>query len=146
MPAHAVFQILINIWSGGCNPQLYYALPTLFALELVGLFICAVGVYRRCHYAVIAEEVAEAAFKDRISVALAAERRLMEERKKSVAEGSDEIAAEEKREENELENAIRDEDEKLQKRHTRAEKDCNYGPTFSLAYNTDALDSSIDRK
>lgn len=146
MPAHEVFQILIDIWSGGCNPQLYYALPTLFALEIVGLLICAVGVYRRCHYAVIAEEAAEAAFKDRISVALAAERRLIEERKKSVAEGSDEIAAEEEREEKELEDVIRDEDKKLQRRHTRAEKDCNYGPKFSLAYNNDASDSSIDKK
>ena len=146
MPAHEVFQILIDIWSGGCNPQLYYALPTLFALEIVGLFICAVGVYRRCHYAVVAEEAAEAAFKDRVSVALAAERRLMEERKKSVAEGSDEIAAEEKREENELEDVIREEDKELRRRHTRAEKDCNYGPKFSLAYNNDNSESSIDTK
>ena len=104
------------------------------------------GVYRRCHYAVVAEEAAEAAFKDRVSVALAAERRLMEERKKSVAEGSDEIAAEEKREENELEDVIREEDKELRRRHTRAEKDCNYGSKFSLAYNNDTSESSIDTK
>jgi Protein of unknown function (DUF3533) len=146
LPAHEVFQILIDIWSGGCNPQLYYALPVLFVLELVGLFLCAVGVYRRCHYAVVVEEAAEAAFRDRVSVAMAAEKKLAEERKQHAAEGSDDIAAEDKREANELEDVIREEDKELQRRHTKATKDCHYGPSFPLAYNNDPSDSSVDTK
>ena len=49
-------------------------------------------------------------------------------------------------EENELEDVIREEDKELQRRHTRAEKNCNYGPKFSLAYNNDNSESSIDTK
>ncbi|RAL04254.1 SNG1 family protein [Aspergillus ibericus CBS 121593] len=56
LPAHSVFQVMVDIWSGGCNPQLDYALPVLFAYEVVGLVVSTVGVYRRAHYAVLAEE------------------------------------------------------------------------------------------
>ncbi|OJJ42389.1 hypothetical protein ASPZODRAFT_76941 [Penicilliopsis zonata CBS 506.65] len=56
LPAHSVFQVLVDIWSGGCNPQLDYALPVLFVYELVGLALSVLGVYRRTHYAVLARE------------------------------------------------------------------------------------------
>ncbi|OOF98430.1 hypothetical protein ASPCADRAFT_128578 [Aspergillus carbonarius ITEM 5010] len=56
LPAHNTFQIMVDIWSGGCNPQLAYALPVLFAYEVVGLVVSTVGVYRRAHYAVLAQE------------------------------------------------------------------------------------------
>ncbi|CAI7619698.1 unnamed protein product [Penicillium palitans] len=52
LPAHAVFQVLINIWSGGCNPLLY-ALPVLFVYEILGVIFSSIGVYRRAHYASI---------------------------------------------------------------------------------------------
>ncbi|KAH7178956.1 uncharacterized protein B0J16DRAFT_402281 [Fusarium flagelliforme] len=42
-PAHELYQVLIDIWSRGCNPQLHYALPILFAWELVGLILSALG-------------------------------------------------------------------------------------------------------
>jgi hypothetical protein len=93
---------------------------------------------------VIVEEAAAAAFRDKVSVAIAAEKKLEEERKQHAAEGSDDIAAEEKREENELGNIIREEDKELQRRHTQAAKDCHYGPAFPLAYNNDPSDSSVD--
>ncbi|PMD55459.1 uncharacterized protein K444DRAFT_617175 [Hyaloscypha bicolor E] len=145
MPAHEVFQTLIHIWSKGCNPQLYYALPTLFVLELVGLLLGVVGVYRRCHYAVVVEEAADAAFRDRVAVALATEKRLAVERKQRIAEGgSEDVIEEEKREEEELEDVIREEDKSLQRKHTKVAQDCRYGPAFPLAFNNDPSDSSVN--
>jgi hypothetical protein len=139
-----VFQVLLDIWSRGCNPQLYYALPVLFSLEVVGLVLGAMGVYRRCHYAVIVEEAQEAAFKDRVAVAIAAEKKIAEERRQNAAEGSEDAAAEEKREEEVLGGVIRKEDKELQKRSSRAAAECNYGPTFSLAFSNNQDGSSED--
>lgn len=141
MPAHEVFQTAIDIWSGGCNPQLYYALPILFVLEIIGLVLGAVGVYRRCHYAVIAEEAADAAFRDRVRVAVALERKVIEERRQNATEESDEIAVQEKREEAEIDSAIRTEDKKLQRQHTKAAQDCNFGPSFPIPFKDESSDS-----
>lgn len=66
LPAHSIFNILVDIWSRGCNPQLYYALPVLFVYEIVGLTLSSIGVYRRSHYAVIKQEVEEKACQDRV--------------------------------------------------------------------------------
>ncbi|KAL4993270.1 hypothetical protein BDV10DRAFT_179457 [Aspergillus recurvatus] len=71
LPAHAVFNVLIDIWSGGCNPQLYYALPVLFAYELSSGILSGIGVYRRAHYAVIDSEREEKAWQERIANAVA---------------------------------------------------------------------------
>jgi hypothetical protein len=73
MPAHEVYQVLVDIWSRGCNPSLHYALPILFALELSGMVLSALGVHRRCHYAIIKEETEQKAFKMRIDAAVALE-------------------------------------------------------------------------
>lgn len=70
LPAHAVFQVLINIWSGGCNPQLYYALPVLFVYEILGVIFSSIGVYRRAHYASIKAETEEKACEERVAAAL----------------------------------------------------------------------------
>ncbi|KAL9616694.1 MAG: hypothetical protein Q9160_008447 [Pyrenula sp. 1 TL-2023] len=66
MPAHAVYRVLMDVWSGGCDPQLYYALPVLFAEEVAGLLLSAIGVYRRCHYALLAEENQEEALRKKV--------------------------------------------------------------------------------
>ncbi|KAJ6120815.1 hypothetical protein N7523_005095 [Penicillium sp. IBT 18751x] len=71
LPAHSIFSILIDIWSRGCNPQLYYALPVLFVYEILGLILSSIGVYRRSHYAVLKQEVEEKSLQDRISAAIA---------------------------------------------------------------------------
>ncbi|KAJ5874867.1 uncharacterized protein N7529_003297 [Penicillium soppii] len=71
LPAHAIFQVLIDIWSGGCNPQLYYALPVLFVYEVLGVILSSIGVYRRAHYASIKAETEEKACEDRVAAALA---------------------------------------------------------------------------
>ncbi|OBT56128.1 hypothetical protein VE04_02790 [Pseudogymnoascus sp. 24MN13] len=74
LPAHEAYEALTNNWSSGCNPHLYYALPILFAYEVIGLAATAIGVYRRCHFAVVAEEAAQEAMRLRIEVALKLER------------------------------------------------------------------------
>jgi hypothetical protein len=47
LPAHEAYSILIQIWSGGCNNQLYRALPILFAWEVVGLTGSVLGMFYR---------------------------------------------------------------------------------------------------
>lgn len=75
LPAHAAYEVLTDIWSNGCNPHLYYALPVLFAYEVVGLTLTSIGVYKRCHNAVIVEETTKEAMRLRVEAALKAERR-----------------------------------------------------------------------
>ncbi|CAI7591838.1 unnamed protein product [Penicillium glandicola] len=70
VPAHAVFQVLIDIWSSGCNPQLYHALPVLFVYEILGIILSTIGVYRRAHYACIKQETDEMAFQERVAAAV----------------------------------------------------------------------------
>jgi hypothetical protein len=69
-----LYHTLIDIWSGGCNPQLHIALPILFSLEIVSFSLCSLGVYRRCHYAVVAEEIEQKAFREKLDAALSFER------------------------------------------------------------------------
>ncbi|KAL4734489.1 hypothetical protein BDV11DRAFT_198120 [Aspergillus similis] len=71
LPAHACFNILIDVWSGGCNPQLGYALPVLFAYELSSGTLSGIGVYRRAHYAVITAEREEKSLQEKIANAIA---------------------------------------------------------------------------
>ena len=73
LPAHAIYQVLTDIWSGGCNPQLGYALPVLFAWEGVGLVLSGLGVFRRCHYATIADERQARELAERVEDAVAVE-------------------------------------------------------------------------
>lgn len=57
VPANEVYRVLIDIWSGGCNPKLHIALPVLFSWEIIGLLLSSIGVFRRCHMAVVGEDV-----------------------------------------------------------------------------------------
>ncbi|CAG8974258.1 hypothetical protein HYALB_00009747 [Hymenoscyphus albidus] len=93
MPAHEVYQILVDIWSGGCNPTLRYSMPILFAYEVSGLFLSGLGVHRRCHFAVIREENEKAVFEAKIEAALGFERGKRGEREReSMSGGRDERA------------------------------------------------------
>ncbi|KAJ5619387.1 hypothetical protein N7510_003371 [Penicillium lagena] len=76
LPAHSVFQVLIDIWSRGCNPQLNYALPVMFAYEVVGLVLSSIGVYRRAHYASVKQEADEKQFQERVEAAIAEQEEL----------------------------------------------------------------------
>lgn len=82
IPAHEVFSILIDIWSGGCEPTLRYSLPVLFALEISSMTLSSLGVYRRAHYAVLAEEHKQKEFKERVDAAMATERKHDQRRRK----------------------------------------------------------------
>jgi hypothetical protein len=142
LPAHEVYQVLTDIWSRGCNPQLHIALPVLFALELIGLLLSGMGVYRRCHYAVLAQEGEEKAFHERVEVALSLERKRDQDREQERKEAEDGVqpdkeaeARTETREKEDIEKAIRAEDESLQRRKTRRESQAvNFGPSFDLAF------------
>ncbi|KAL7948766.1 hypothetical protein V8C42DRAFT_312276 [Trichoderma barbatum] len=74
LPAHAAYELLTDNWSNGCNPHLSYALPVLLAYELIGLFLTGIGVYKRCHNAVIMEETTKEAMRLRMEAALELER------------------------------------------------------------------------
>ncbi|GME48641.1 hypothetical protein GTA08_BOTSDO00135 [Neofusicoccum parvum] len=76
LPAHEVFQVLVDVWPRGCNPQLRHALPVLFAYEVVGLASSVWGAWRRCHYAVIAEEAQEKSLMTKVEERLAVERQV----------------------------------------------------------------------
>lgn len=141
IPSYEVHQVLIDIWSGGCNPKLHFALPILFAWELIGLVGSALGVYRRCHYAVIAEAAGEKAFREKVDAAIASEKKrgqerdgMMETRRSSgVVEGGPgeqgTEAAEEADERVKVEDAIRTESKTLKREKT---KSCNFGPSFGF--------------
>lgn len=79
LPTHAVYNVLVDIWSGGCNPTLDYALPVMFAYELSSLSLSLLGVYRRSHFGFIALENEEKAFQEKIATALAEAQKEAEE-------------------------------------------------------------------
>jgi hypothetical protein len=60
----------MDIWSGGCNPQLNYALPVLFSWEILGLALRSIGVYRRAHFAALKEEADDKTMQERIAAAV----------------------------------------------------------------------------
>lgn len=48
LPAHEVWQVLIQIWSGGAVDRLYQALPILFTWEIVFLPLAVMALNHRC--------------------------------------------------------------------------------------------------
>lgn len=51
LPAHEVYQMLVQIWSNGCQDQSYRTLPILFAWWIAGLSIAFYSTKRRCQRA-----------------------------------------------------------------------------------------------
>lgn len=134
MPAHEVYITLIDIWSGGCNPHLSYSLPILFALEVLGWLLSALGIYRRCHYAVVAEMAQEDAFQERLNAAMAFERKHDEETR-AILEGTQDVILETKtaeRNRQELGDMIEKGNEEQASKDRRASQACNFGPSFDL--------------
>lgn len=151
-PAHELYQVLIDIWSRGCNPQLHYALPILFTWELVTLILSALGVFRRCHFAMLGEELQEKEFKERLDAAVAFEMVRMNEMKqkhpepakpesegepketlseKAISEGGDEeeIVREE------LALVLEQVNTRQRREQEKASATCNFGPAFNLPFN-----------
>ena len=56
LPSHEAYQVLIQIWSGGCNNRLYRALPIMFSWWIVGVPIAVYAMQHRCRTAVAAQE------------------------------------------------------------------------------------------
>jgi len=154
-PAHEVFQVLTDIWSGGCNPQLHYALPILFAWELVSLVLSGLGVFRRCHFATLGEEMQAKEFKERLDVAVGfemardARQRRPELAKPGVERALSELESKPEMSENvDEEEAVREEladiiervNTKQRRDHERAGTACNFGPSFNLPFNQESGD------
>ncbi len=154
LPAHAVYQVLTDIWSGGCNPQLAYALPVLFAWELVGLVVSGLGVFRRCHYATVAEERQVMEFEERVDAAVALEMAKMEgernaarlehedEAKSEGVDGHDFVAGHARENEDDSEAfraQLADVMERVNTRQRREHEQegvpCDFGPSFGLPFN-----------
>jgi hypothetical protein len=47
VPAYELYQVLVDIWSHGCNPTVYRSLPILLSWWLVGIFAFLAGMRRR---------------------------------------------------------------------------------------------------
>lgn len=147
-PAHEVYQILLDIWSRGCNPTLHYALPILFALEVSGLFISALGIHRRCHYAVIKEENEKKAFQNHLDTALAFELGKRSEdrtqRRESVVQGVESDEKTERTETDEERDVEKDREElaqvitradnELRRAQTTASRGISFGPAFGFEF------------
>ncbi|KAF5711120.1 nitrosoguanidine resistance SNG1 [Fusarium mundagurra] len=152
-PAHEVYQVLTNIWSRGCNPQLRYALPILFGWEVTAFLLSALGVYRRSHYAMLGEEQQDKDFKERLDAAVAFEmakiRQATEERGEPLKEKT--LSTEQGKHSDvpdsqgvDEEGTVREElAEVLESVKTRQERErgmenldnvCSFGPAFELPF------------
>lgn len=61
LPSHEAYQVLIQIWSGGCNNRLYRALPIMFSWWIVGVPIAVYAMQHRCRTALAAQEALDRA-------------------------------------------------------------------------------------
>ncbi|KGO72671.1 protein of unknown function DUF3533 [Penicillium italicum] len=61
LPSHEAYQVLIQIWSGGCNNRLSRALPIMFSWWIVGVPIAVYAMKYRCKVAVAAQEALDSA-------------------------------------------------------------------------------------
>jgi uncharacterized membrane-anchored protein len=59
LPSHEAYQVLVQVWSGGCNNRLYQALPIMFAWWVVGFPLAVYGMQYRCKEAVKAQRMTE---------------------------------------------------------------------------------------
>lgn len=49
IPAHELYQVLIEIWSDGCNNRLYHALPILFSWWISLFALSFLSLAFKCH-------------------------------------------------------------------------------------------------
>lgn len=157
-PAHEVYQVLMDIWSGGCNPHLRYALPILFSWWVCGLVLSGLGVYRRSHYAVLKEQEEARQFQQKLDVAVAWEREqekehrqrehdstpaqdndgdsatVGDEYKKPIERFSGEADDSDPEMRAELARAITREEHRLRREQSREDDAMRLGPMFSLPF------------
>lgn len=148
LPAHEVYQVLLDIWSGGCNPQLYYALPIMFSWWVLAVSLSALGVFRRCHYATLGQEQQEKQFQERLDAAMEFERKREREaqeastaaeaqmEKKVTSPGEQEDTdAEVQRE---LAEVISRTNSRIRREQRRESRTCSFGPAFSVAFGNES--------
>jgi len=156
MPAHEIYQILVDIWSRGCNPRLHVALPVMFAWEVASFSLSALGVFRRSHYAELEQERAAAQFQERLDAAVEFQRTRSGKLREAEAEKQSAGAAREadgdklKRDNTEedgelrhgLAEVISHEDRKAYRAQRRASKTCGFGPAFQVPFERLSLTDS----
>lgn len=161
-PAHEVYQTLIDIWSRGCNPQLYYALPILFVWWIWGIVMSGLGVYRRSHYALLKEQEEARQFQERLDIGMKFERQrekeFQEKSRRTMASQDgpyittpvDEVQEQQSSEPEpatgekdetdepamraELAAAITREDNRIRREQSREDNICSFGPAFTLPF------------
>ena len=57
LPSYEANQVLVQIWSDGCDNRLYRALPIMFSWWIVGVPVAVYATRYRCRSAVVAREV-----------------------------------------------------------------------------------------
>ncbi|KAL6239476.1 hypothetical protein BDW75DRAFT_250374 [Aspergillus navahoensis] len=57
LPSHELYQVLVQIWSDGCDNQLYRALPIMFSWWIAGLGVVVIAMRYRCRIALSAEMI-----------------------------------------------------------------------------------------
>lgn len=158
-PAHEAYQTLLDIWSRGCNPNLRYSLPILFAWEIVAFVLSALGVFRRSHYAALAEDQQAKQFNERLNAALEFERSRNEDLRNQTTANHEkqELDVETEVKIDDVDEAtrerlaalIRKEDRQGKLAPRRLSRACNFGPSFDMPFVQDDssfADSSTSRR
>ncbi|KAI5286800.1 hypothetical protein KEM54_006502 [Ascosphaera aggregata] len=57
LPGRVTYEILLQIWSRGCNNNLHRTLPVLLGWEIVGSLIAPWGILNRCKAAIMAKQM-----------------------------------------------------------------------------------------
>ena len=154
MPAHNLYNTLIDIWSRGCNPVLHYSLPILFAYEVSSFILASLGIHRRCHYAITRAEAETRAATERIESAVALEKKkraeerarfvaMMEKERSGRTETGEEIEKQESRESGESRSRDGDSEEDRRDIESLVEEDRRrmssipahrFGPSFGPSF------------
>ncbi|KAK1834959.1 hypothetical protein QBC39DRAFT_368675 [Podospora conica] len=160
IPAHAVFNTMLDVWSRGCNPTLRYSLPTLFAWEVVAFALSALGVLRRCHCAMLGEERQAREFKERVDAAVAfelareAKERERHQEGKSEEKGtglegsaSNETETARGEDEEDIREELAEVMERLTTRQRREQQEdtVSFGPAFALPFGRPASGDDEER-
>ena len=108
----------------------------MIAWELIGVVLGGLGIFRRCHFASLAEEEKTREFNERLEAALDFEKKREREIREAEAEPK---AAEittriENKGRQEVTEVIKAEENQIYREQRRASKACNFGPSFDLPF------------
>ncbi len=100
------------------------------------MFLSGLGTYRRCHYAIIAEEAQVASFQQRLDAAMEFEHKRDKEVRETldVEESPKEVERVDSVERKELGEAIREQNTRVELEKSMTNRMCNFGPSFDLPF------------